>query len=318
MISTKDIILKHLRTNRGREIPVSEIAKKFNLKRTAISNAIKELQYKGQIEIERRPLKRGRYTVIWLSGDTIRQPYVHEKEIVRKESIRFATSASKDQKFYAELTKENYGDYINYLKSSDYSFSKFKQMINGHQQDLFELVVSFIRPLMTEVGNRWSQNTLSTAEEHVISARIEKLIIKMIPKQKGDNRNTVILAPVEGEQHTIGLLALEWLLTELNYKIINLAPTLPVKSLISYIKELSTKPEWILLSITLETYLGSLKREIKAIKEEFGESIRIAIGGQGISENERNSFPEAENVVITVEDLSNFLVKLASNVKNSG
>ncbi|MFX0063440.1 MAG: cobalamin-dependent protein [Candidatus Hermodarchaeota archaeon] len=312
MISTKDIILAHLRTNRGREIPVSEIVEKFNVKRTTISNAIKELQYKGQIEIERRPLKRGRYTVIWLSGDTISQPYVHEKEIVRKESSRSSKSVLKDQKFYTELSKQNFGDYINYLKSSDYNFTKFKEMINIHQQDLFGLVVSFIRPLMIEVGKRWAQNTLSTAEEHVISARIEKLIIKMIPKQKSDIRNTLLLVPVEGEQHTIGLLALELLLTELNYKIINLAPTLPVKSLISYIKELSTKPEWILLSITVGTYLGTLKREIKAIKEEFGENIRIAIGGQGISENERNYFPEAENVVISVEDLSNFLMKLSS------
>ncbi|MFX1254371.1 MAG: cobalamin-dependent protein [Promethearchaeota archaeon] len=315
MISTKDIILKHLRTNRGREIPVSEIAEKFALKRTTISNAIKELHYMGQIEIERRPLKRGRYTVIWLSGDTIKQSYVHKKEILRRESTRIGKSISNDQKFYIEVSKQDlhFGDYINYLKSSDYNFSKFKEMINFHQQDLFGLIVSFIRPLMSEVGKRWAQNNLSTAEEHVITSRIEKLIIKMIPKQIGDKKSTILLAPVEGEQHIIGLLALELLLTELNYKTINLALTLPAKSLISYIKELTTKPEWILLSITLETYLGTLKREIKAMKEEFGENIRIVIGGQGIPENERNSFPEAENVIITVEDLSNFLEKLAHN-----
>ena len=56
--STKEVILNYLRKNKGREIAVHEISEKFDFKLNRISNAIKELELGGEINIERRPLKR--------------------------------------------------------------------------------------------------------------------------------------------------------------------------------------------------------------------------------------------------------------------
>ena len=65
--STKEIILDYLIQNHGREVPVIEISKKFNFKLARISNAIKELKLAREIVVERRPIKKGKYTVIWLT-----------------------------------------------------------------------------------------------------------------------------------------------------------------------------------------------------------------------------------------------------------
>jgi DNA-binding MarR family transcriptional regulator len=58
-LPARDRIFRYLRQNRGKEVPVSDLVSKLGLKRTTISNAIKELNLQGFIEIERRPLKRG-------------------------------------------------------------------------------------------------------------------------------------------------------------------------------------------------------------------------------------------------------------------
>jgi len=82
-LPARDQILSYLRRNRGKEVPVSELASNLNLKRSTISNAIKELNLQGHIEIERRSLKRGRYTVVYLTGDLIQESYVHKNEIIK-------------------------------------------------------------------------------------------------------------------------------------------------------------------------------------------------------------------------------------------
>jgi hypothetical protein len=65
------------------------------------------------------------------------------------------------------------------------------------------------------------------------------------------------------------------------------------------------------MSITLPAYLGTIKRNLVYLHNVFENQVRIAIGGQGISENERNLFPEADVVVIIKEDLLNFIEMLS-------
>ncbi len=303
-IPARDRILSYLRQNRGREIPVSELASSLDLKRTTISNAIKELNLQEYIMVERRPLKRGRYTVVYLHGDFIKDRYTHDNEIV-KEKKELDVKTDKET---AEFLKSfNIDDTISLLKSTDYNPDKFFAETNSLYPDSITFTTDFITPLMHEVGSQWALTTISTAEEHVISNRIEHLILSRIPQNEGNGeRGLVILVPVEGERHVISLLCFEYILRDFNYKVINLGRALPIRSMIQYIKDLPKLPDWIFMSITLPAYLGTIKRNLEYLKSIFQDQIRIAIGGQGISENERNFFPGADIISISREDLIEF------------
>ncbi|MFW9995546.1 MAG: B12-binding domain-containing protein [Candidatus Odinarchaeota archaeon] len=317
MKSSKDTILDYLKKNRGREVPVAEIKKEFGMELSTISNATKELHYHGLIELERRPLKRGRYTVIWLSGETITEEgrYVHEKEVISKgEEQAILKNASGTELDLQKVTDSVIDSFIVFLKSAGFDADEFQEIVAKLGLDALGLVTQLISPLLKKVGDQWAEGTLTTAEEHVISTRVSKYVSSRVIRQNG-KKGTVIIAPVEGEQHTIPLVALEYVLTSYGYHIINIGHSVPVKSLIDYVMDLEKLPEWIMVSVTLGIYLGTLKRELKALKEEFGDSIRIAIGGQGLADSDRNSFPEAENVVISVKDLDNFLKKLVAKNK---
>ena len=373
MESSKDLIIKYLKANRGKEIPVSEISENCNLKPNTISNAIRELNYKGEIVIERRRLNRGRYTVIWLNGDSIQYPFVHEKEridlrlfnyfrdnddreisfheltqyfnnniaesqltylglknaiqeLIEKNQIGSQTELlfegdqliiKPDDKFLIKGAKvapeepipipcepAQIHELIEYLKSAEYNSSIFEKKISQFMKNDQTFVTCLITPLMIEVGELWAQTKISTAEEHVISNRIEKIIIDRINRVRVTNgRGTIILAPVEGEQHVISLLSLELIFSELGYRTINIGRPLPIRSMIQYIKELKKKPQWLFMSITLHTYIDTLHHNLELIRNVFNKDIKIAIGGQGLIEKNRKEFPEADIVVINEQDL---------------
>ena len=143
----------------------------------------------------------------------------------------------------------------------------------------------------------------------------ERIIIELINQRNNVKGEVIILVSVEGEFHTLSLLALELLLTDYSYKVINLVKPLPFKALIRYLQESET-PKWILISITQSIYRGTLKRDIILLRKEFGDAIRIAIGGQGLIEEDRNKFTEVNNIVITPEDLFQFLTGTFKRKKN--
>lgn len=293
--STKDVILEYLKLNHGREIAVSEISEKFNFKLNRISNAIKELEFTGQIVIERRPLKKGKYTVIYLRGDTITEYATHERAI--EIPPKHVEPISSDQ-FSIE-------DAIRKLKSPNYMESKFKELIEPFYENYLTLITEIIQPILYQTGTMWEKEIITVGEEHIISARLEKFLISLILKENKRNKDKiVILSPVENESHTLVLLALELLLLERGFTVINLSRSISILSIIDFVKKMKTKPEWILFSITMESYVRNLAIDIKLIKEEYPE-INVAIGGQGIKKIKTSNFENAK-IIKTSEELQEF------------
>ncbi|MFW9930086.1 MAG: hypothetical protein ACFFD1_11895 [Candidatus Thorarchaeota archaeon] len=314
MTSTREVILKHLRKNRGREIPISELVETYNFSYSRISNAIKDLEYKEEIEIERRPLKKGKYTILRLKGDNISPEgrYIHVREA--DNSIELMNTEKlieeKTKKLSSKITPD-IKMFINYLKSKDFSMESFNEMVEGLDLSTkLDKVLILFQPLLYRVGELWTDGSLSTAEEHIISARLEKYLMQKTSIKKKSRKSLIILSPVEGEWHTLGLLSLEYIISDKNVQIINLARPLPNISLIDYIRNMIPKPDWIIISITLESFLGTLKHELKILREIFSDSIKIVIGGQGIPTSERNSFPEANLVITNADELKEFLLAI--------
>ncbi len=302
--SSADLILEHLRRNRGNEIPVAEISDLYYLKKNTISNSIKELELKGLIEIDRRPLKKGRYTVIWNKGDQITQQYQHPDEIYEKlEAISPEEDASLRETTFLDFDCE---EHIEYLRSKEFDQITYRKKIVTLSKNSFDFVSKYVTPLMIEVGDKWEINQLSTGDEHIITQRVEKVLIELISERNNNQGELILIMPVESEFHTLALLSLELILTDYDYQVINLGKPLPIESLIRYITYLRTIPKWIFLSITQEIYKGTLKRALLSLRNKYGEKVKIAIGGQGIKEDDRNLFPEANNVVINSEDLEQF------------
>lgn len=301
--STKEVILEYLKQNHGREIAVHEISEKFNFKLARISNAIKELELTNEIKVERRPIKKGKYTVISLPGDTITEFATHER------AIEIPEEHENENISLGEIPIQKI---VDLLLSPKYEQNQLEILLKPYYKNYYELTCGVIKPLMNEVGLLWQTQKLNVGDEHLISARVEKFIAKQIlTQQPGSNKKTIILAPAEDEHHTLALKLLELLLLERGHRVINLAYTIDALSLVSFIKKGKINPQWILFSLTISSYQHNLRMNIRIIKEELQmANLNIAIGGQGIKNVPPNEFKEADKIIKTDKELYDFIFSL--------
>jgi len=146
---------------------------------------------------------------------------------------------------------------------------------------LFKTAIFFdeiLRPIMYEIGNLWKNNKLDVGSEHIASNTAVHLIKSLLPRIKPKSRGkTILICTPNGEHHLLPCLMIESFLAQNGYKIINIAPSAPTKSITRYISE--NNPDLILISITLTDNINSARRLIKSLEIL---KIPILIGGQAL------------------------------------
>ena len=135
-----------------------------------------------------------------------------------------------------------------------------------------------LRPVMYDIGNLWSNNKLDVGSEHVATNTAMRIIDTITSKTKiKPNAKTILICTPVGEYHLLPCLMMETFLLQIGYKVNNLAPSAPTKSIINYVLE--NKPDLILISITLKDNRNSAKRLLRELTKL---KIPILIGGQAV------------------------------------
>jgi len=167
-----------------------------------------------------------------------------------------------------------------------------------------------LRHTMYEIGALWKNGKLEIGAEHVASNTtirlIESIDVRLKPKDKA---KTILICTPNGEFHAIPCMILETYLSLSGYKIINLSPSAPTKSIKKYIEE--KKPDLILISITLKDNVSAGKRLIKELKNY---KTPMLLGGQAIENmSDRSSSFYKQNNLKIIEKCS--LKQLAKIVR---
>ena len=176
-----------------------------------------------------------------------------------------------------------------YLKNTQQTFLKF--LLEGDLKNSISTCKNFIkfskmnyffdqilRPVMYEVGNLWKSNKLDIGSEHIATNTAMRVIETITSKTKSKpNAKTILVCTPVGEYHLLPCLMMETFLLQLGYRVVNLAPSAPTKSIINYVLE--NKPDLILISITLKDNRNSAKRLLRELTKL---KIPILIGGQAV------------------------------------
>jgi len=143
-----------------------------------------------------------------------------------------------------------------------------------------------LRPVLYMIGDMWDLKKLDVGEEHIASNTVIRLleIIKKETRSKPNNGKSILICTPYSENHVIPCLMLETFLSIRGYTVINLAPSVPVKSILNQIQ--TKKPDLVLISITLSEHLESGKQLITKIKKL---KIPILLGGQATMETSKIS-----------------------------
>ena len=175
-------------------------------------------------------------------------------------------------------------------------------------QELGQFYRKIFIPTMTKIGDLWEAKKLGVAAEHIASNVAQNLIKNISEKQKvSGKKGSVLLTTPSGENHSIGCSVLESFLQNKGFNVYNLAPATPAQHLVDFMR--TSKPDSIVISVTLEENIKSAQRLVKKIREK-SKKIPIYVGGQAFENNNKMKF-DAE----IVENFNDFnaVIKLLKN-----
>lgn len=160
----------------------------------------------------------------------------------------------------------------------------FREAFNrGH--GFVEIGLQLIQPVLYRIGQRWQDNEISVAQEHLATAIAQSVLARgfaLTQPTQPTGRN-VTLACVEGNQHVVGLRLVADAFELDGWLVRFLGANTPVQSLVTLIKD--ERPHLVGLSISQPYQIHAAKETITRLRTALGnEHPPIMIGGYAINQ----------------------------------
>lgn len=126
-----------------------------------------------------------------------------------------------------------------------------------------------LRPLLHDVGERWSRGELTAAEEHLVSEAVRSRLGHLLADAGGGVRGVAVLACAPGEQHELGLMMLAIALRRDGWKIVYLGANTPVDQAVALAKKHGARVLAISATVTGGPELPQL------------DGVAVVVGGPG-------------------------------------
>ncbi len=149
---------------------------------------------------------------------------------------------------------------------------------------LRDAILKVLLPAQKEAGHLWHLNTISIAEEHMVTSTTQRLmaVLASYAEYIPDRGRTVVAAAIAGNAHDVGIRAISYLLEFEGWRTIFLGPDVPRGEFPEAIECFDA--DIVLLSLALTNQLAALRRTIDAIRTRCGDSVKILVGGTGLAD----------------------------------
>jgi excisionase family DNA binding protein len=97
-------------------------------------------------------------------------------------------------------------------------------------------VAESLIPVLREIGERWTNGTLSILEEHIATERLGRALSRVadeLPARSGAPR--ILLATAEGEEHTLGLSLVELVIREWGWQVVWAGRKTPLAEVVAHV-----------------------------------------------------------------------------------
>ncbi len=148
-------------------------------------------------------------------------------------------------------------------------------------QGLSRFVVDVVGPLNAMVGDGWMRGELQVFEEHLYSETVQSLLrqaINQLPAPLARNRPRVLLTTFPQEQHGLGLLMVEALLTMQGCACVSLGVQTPIRDIVLAAKAHNVNV--VALSFSLAFNPNQVLDGLSELREQLPEGVAIWAGGR--------------------------------------
>ena len=142
-------------------------------------------------------------------------------------------------------------------------------------------VLELIAPLTTQVGDNWMRGELEVFEEHIYTECLQQVLrqsLQGIPRLALAERPRVLLSTLPGEQHSLGLLMVECLLTLEGCQCLSLGVQTPVDEL----PRAAAAHRADIVALSFSGYLSSglVQRGLSSLRAQLQPEAELWAGGR--------------------------------------
>lgn len=146
-----------------------------------------------------------------------------------------------------------------------------------------------LSPALVQAGSRWHDGEFSAAQEHLLTASVERLVMTTLHTfQKSARGPGMVFGTLAGERHAIGSLLAAFLAASQGTRCIYLGADLPPIEL----AQAAVRSGSAVVVLSLATAILSLERQLQELCRELPPEIEVWLGGAATQDLQQASLPE--------------------------
>jgi methanogenic corrinoid protein MtbC1 len=154
------------------------------------------------------------------------------------------------------------------------------------KEDMLSFFEEVIKPTMYKIGSLWEEGEISTAEEHLASSIVSRIISSLYSRfiTLENEKGKAVISAIANEYHEIGSRIISDSLEMDGWDVEHLGADTPKEDLIEFLKK--EEPIFIGLSAALPFNINNLIETIELIKSNSQlDDIKILVGGKVFNDN---------------------------------
>jgi MerR family transcriptional regulator, light-induced transcriptional regulator len=165
------------------------------------------------------------------------------------------------------------------------------------------LARDLLGPTLVEVGALWHEGKINTAQEHLLSSSIKRMVFSLIHVYRRQASGPeLVFATLAPERHELGLLMACLIASGQGARCYYLGPDIPRLDLLHAVEHLL--PNALVLGVMQYPMDGSLAPELTRLRKEMPDDTALWIGGPGIAEIEADQLPDRCRLLAGYEEFS--------------
>lgn len=174
----------------------------------------------------------------------------------------------------------------------------FDQLFSEQGLEMF--ITKTVAPLLHTVGEQWASAQLQIFEEHFVSQQLTQFLnSKLASMPKTISQTKVLLATLPGEEHTLGLLMVNAILSAHNIPTINLGSQVPMDQISAAIEKFNINKVGITFSGAYQ--YNRIRDDLHEMRSLISDDVEIWIGGEGV--RRLRKLPPGVTKFISLNDL---------------
>lgn len=167
-----------------------------------------------------------------------------------------------------------------------------------------DLVVEFLAPTLTAIGDGWARGQVGIGHEHAASALTRSVLGSLLTTQGRPRGRTMVVTTLAGEMHELGALLVALLGASTGWRVVYLGPNLPAPEIAAVVE--STGATLLALSMVNHPAKGA-ENELRAVARALRDGVHVILGGAAA-----HHYAGVTDRAVVLQDLSTCAAWLAS------